>query len=817
MADTNISLRGVRVHNLRDVDVDIPLGKITAVSGVSGAGKSSLVFDALHAEAQRRYLQSFSANIRQCLDRLDRPDADSIGDLPPAIAIGHGAMTPGPRATVGSLTEIADYVRLLWARKGTLHCFQCAAPVLSRGPPEAVAFIQAQTAGVRLSVGFPSAPESLADEAAWRAGLREEGFVRLKVGDRIVRLDEPSAAENIAQGIVLVDRFETGKQSPDRLRESVDLAFQRGQGRLIIASDDAEWVFETRLRCAACNVDYDPLEPMHFDPNDPRGACVQCEGTGKKKKIEDCPACAGSALGETARNVFLGGWTFQTLWTASLREVKDFFDGLAEGAIENRVLREEARTRLGHLTRLHLGYLTLSRGGTTLSAGERKRIQLASALTSSLVQALYLFEEPSVGLHPRDIPALAKEMTHLRDAGNTVVLITHDLSLIAAADHVVDLGPGAGEDGGTVVYQGPPALLAHCEASLTGGYLAGTRSIGTSGRPRPLNQGVVTLRGASTHNLKNLTVDFPLGVLCAVTGVSGAGKSSLVQHTLYPALCEAKKKKVAPSTLPVFQALVGAGQIDDVLLMDQEPLPRSARSNAATYLKIFDDIRDLFAETADAKIRNFGPGTFSFNQPGGRCEACAGQGVQAVDMQFLADVVVTCPECHGTRFSQETLKIKVRNLNISEVLNLTVREAFRFFRAQKSVEKKLKTLLDVGLDYLRLGQATQTLSGGECQRLKLAGQLALGRKARCLFLLLEPTASLHPADVSGLLDCLDQLLATGHSVIVVEQNLDVIRNADHIIELGPDAGSEGGCLVAQGTPEEIAKVKLSPTGKCLRA
>ena len=479
------------------------------------------------------------------------------------------------------------------------------------------------------------------------------------------------------------------------------------------------------------------------------------------------------------------------------------------------MLLEQLRKRLGFLLAVELGYLSLERAAPTLSTGEARRVRLTAALASSLVQALYLFEEPTAGLHPRDVGKVVALLQALRDAGNTVVLIEHNLEVVAAADYVIDLGPGAGEEGGRLLYQGPPSGLAACADSVTAEFLRGEEGVPVPARRRPLTHGRLRLQGANAHNLRDLTVDFPLGVLCVVTGVSGAGKSTLVEGTLYPVLCRSKSKKKTHQAGEAAE-VEGAGQIEDVLLMDQEPLARTSRSNPATYLKLYDDIRELFADTSEARIRNFGPGAFSFNQPGGRCEVCEGQGTLTVDMQFLADVTMTCPECQGARFKRELLSVRVRSLSIAEVLNLTARQAFRFFRAQRSIEKRLKFLLDVGLDYLRLGQPIESLSGGECQRLKLAGHLASSRKPRCLFIIVEPATGLHLADVEHLLACFQRLLETGHSLLLIEHHLDIIKCADHVIDLGPGAGAAGGRVVATGTPEEITRVDESHTGQCLR-
>ncbi|MFO0968727.1 MAG: excinuclease ABC subunit UvrA [Gemmataceae bacterium] len=809
----SIPLRGVRVHNLRSVDVDVPLGKLTVVTGVSGAGKSSLVFDTLHAEAQRRYLQSFSTTVRQYLERLERPAADAIGDLPPAVAIGQAMPKPGPRSVVGGWSELGDTLGRLWSRAGVLHCLRCGQPARAQGPQDVERVIDSLPHGVRLSLGFASVPES--DAAVWGASLREEGFVRVWIAGAIHRLDEPLPPSDRA--IVLVDRFEVGKQAPARLRESIELAFQRGKGTLELLSDDRAWTFDCRLRCSRCDIVYAPLEPALFDLQRPRGLCPTCAGD-RTMGDAACPDCSGTGRNPEALAVRLGDLSWLECVTLPFGSLRARLAGMAEAA--------HWRTGCCCKTRLERSARSSAPPplpdarppGRDLSIGETKRIQLAAALAARLVQALYLIDEPTTGLHPRDTEALLTELRRLRDAGNTVVVIEHDRDVLHGADHIIDLGPGAGQDGGRVVYQGTPAGMEESEQaaeSLTLAHLKNEPEIRDARTPRR-PEGVIRLRGARTHNLQDLTVDFPLGVLCVVTGVSGAGKNSLVAHTLYPALARVKKKKPPPNPATRYDDLAGATRVEDVVLFDQTPLQRSARSNPATYLKIFDDIRDLYAETTDARIRNLGPGAFSFNQPGGRCEACAGQGVQTVDMHFLADVAVVCPECRGRRFMPDLLKIKVRNLDIAEALDLTVREAFRFFRAQPAIEKRLKLLLDVGLDYLRLGQPTQTLSGGECQRLKLAGQLAATRKSRCLFLLLEPTAGLHPADVTRLLDCFDGLVQAGHSLIVVEHDLDVIRSADHIIDLGPEAGAAGGRIVVAGTPEQVALTAASWTGRRLR-
>ena len=815
-----ITLHDVRVHNLKGIDVAIPLGRLTVVTGVSGAGKSSLVFDTLYAEAQRRYLQSFSTYTRQFLERYEKPDAEQIGDLPPAVAIRRSSAKTSPRATVGSLTEISEHLRLLFVRVGTIVCPACSRPVIAQRTEDVLAALQTMPAGTRCTIAFPAAPVAPVDQAPWLAALLEEGYFRIQVGGTIYRLGEQAVPALVSEEKIwiLLDRIEIGKTPADRLTESIAAAFRLGQGRLGILTDTTEFVFEQRFVCAGCAREFPTPEPRLFDTNDPLGACPTCLGLGVVGKSSDiCPTCQGRRWNADALAVQVAGKNIADWHALPLVELQETLLSLPDDQ-PTRMLLGQIRTRLQALTALDLGYLRLQQPAATLADGPARRIALAGALASNLVHVLYLIDEPTIGLHPRDTGKLIDALCRLRDRGNTVVVIEHDRTIIAAADHVIEIGPGAGEEGGQIVYHGPPANRREGEAPAEPEPTKGSGSAGASPSQRRRPTGFLKLSGANTNNLQNLSVAFPLGILCVITGVSGAGKSSLVEQTLYPALCPLKKKK-APGTLPHPRPLsqgergeiklTGAQHITDVILLDQQPLPHSSRSNPATYLKIFDEIRTLFAETADAKTRNFGPGHFSFNQPGGRCETCEGQGSLTIDMQFLADVTTTCPDCQGRRYRKEILDIKVRSRSIAEVLDLTIREAFRFFRAQPAIEKKLKVLLDVGLDYLRLGQAMDTLAGGEGQRLKLGGHLASSRKTGCLFLLIEPTAGLHPADVAKLLECFERLLSAGHSLIVIEHDLDVIGNADWVIDL------EEGRIVAQGTPEEVATVAASHTGRML--
>jgi excinuclease ABC subunit A len=826
---TAIRLRGVQVHNLQKIDLDIPLHALTVICGVSGAGKSSLALDTLYAEAYHRYLQSLSPQTRQYLEQVQKPDAEHIEDLPPAIAVSQRNLPQGPRTTVGTMTEVVDYLRLLFTRAGVQRCLKCGHVV----QPSTIADVLTAAAqipeGTRFSIAFPRKIGQGGSIQEQINQLREDGFVRAQLGDQVVRLEEVNAEALDAEATlwVLVDRLEVGKATGPRLSDSLETAFTFGRGRLGLLLDDRQMVFDQRSICPVCDTEYPALEARLLDFNDPTGACSACGGTGlvqagRKGKPAGtgdlCPDCNGQRLSELALAVMLEG---VNLGQASAWELRDLLAWCQKLSLppsrrkEGEMLLAQIVRRLENLGRLGLSYLTLNRSAPSLAAGEVLRLRMATALAVDLASVLYILDEPTTGLHPCEFPMLLQVVKELRDRGNTLVLVENNLEVIRNADHVIELGPGAGEEGGRVVYQGSTAELAASAESVTARYLSGQNRIRVRAQRRA-RRGSFQITGASIHNLNNLSVEVPLGVLCVLTGASGAGKSTLMEEVIYSGLSQVLDRKKKAELRPGAGRVIGAGQLGEVVCMDRRPLPRTARSNPVTYVKAFDAIREEFASTTDAKIRNFDAGAFSFNQPGGRCEECQGQGAVTVDMQFLADLTVACPECQGRRYKKEILDIKVRSLNIAEVLNLTVREAFRFFRAHPAIQKKLKPLLDVGLDYLRLGQATETLSGGEDQRLKLAGHLASSRKPRCLFLLDEPTAGLHPVDVTRLLDCFDRLLQAGHSLLIVENNLAVIKSADHVIDLGPGAGKEGGQVVAAGTPEEIAGVELSRTGLWLR-
>jgi excinuclease ABC subunit A len=938
--DKVISLRGVEVHNLKHIDLDLPRGKLIVVCGVSGSGKTSLALDTLYAEGQRRYIESFSAYTRQFLERLEKPAAEKITGIPPAIAVTHKHASRSGRSTVGTATETNDYLRLLFAKVGRVYCENDGVEV-RRDTPQSVAEQLAKLpAGVRFVLTASPAtfvntePLLLADE------FKERGFGRAIINSRTINLgDQPleSLVENVAARdmSIVIDRLAAGV-TPQRLRDSLETAFAVGGGNCTVlveegsveaalfagrgkqmVLDDRPWLaieFADQMRCTQCGREYIEPEPRLFSFNSPLGACTECEGFGNKIDIDmelvvpdpkktlregaiapwttpayeheyqelaalssdygvplevpyerlnddqkavifngvaerkfggllgffrwldrhkykmpirvfanrwktqrTCPGCHGARLRPEALAVKIAGKNIAEIGAMQVGDARRFIQEArfsdAEAAITQLPL-EQIASRLGYLQTAGLDYLTLDRSLKTLSGGELARVTLTSALGSSLVNMLYVLDEPSVGLHPADVDRLVQAIKRLRDRGNTVVVVEHEEAMLRAADLIIEIGPGAGERGGQVVFQGAPADIAGHPGSITGDFLAGRRGVSAAKERRPANHGWIRLAGAIGHNLKNVTVEFPLGMLCLVTGVSGAGKSTLVEDTLYPAI-RRRMRLEAPRPLP-YGDLYGDGQIDDTLLVDQSPIGRSPRSNPVTYIKAFDEIRAVFADTLEARTRNYTASHFSFNVGRGRCPKCEGDGYLAIDMQFLADVYMKCPECNGRRYRREILKVTYRGRNISEVLEMTVREAFTFFRGSTKVQARLKQLIDVGLDYLRLGQPANTLSGGEAQRLKLAGYMSAAKRSRTLFILDEPTTGLHFADVTQLLDCFDALLAVGHSLIIVEHNLQMLKAADWIIDVGPGAADEGGHIVSAGTPEEVARNPRSATGRLLK-
>ena len=946
LSTAHIALRGVEVHNLKKVDLDIPHRQLVVICGVSGSGKTSLALDTLYAEGQRRYIESFSAYTRQFLERLDKPAAEHIDGIPPSIAVTHKTAARSSRTTVGTATETHEYLRLLFARIGQVYCHRCGQSVHRDTPESAAELLAGLAEGTRYLITFtPPVGEGEESESVV-SSLVADGFVRALIGGRLISLSDRAHRPDLVSPSpgdplhVVVDRL-TGGVAEARLRDSLETAFRNGDGRcfafLQAASlagavaaglqqrlqkcpaqsiDDqpyARLAFSSQLTCEDCQVEYPKLEPQLFSFNSPLGACPTCEGFGNVidldmdlivpdpgKSLRDgaiapwntpayahelqellaladdydlpvdvpfrelqprhlqiirdgvaerdfggltgffawlerrkykmhlrvflsrwrsaspCPDCGGARLRPEALAVRIGGKNLAETSALKIHDALEFFRQLELSDRQRsvgRMMLEQVHSRLSFLDAAGVGYLTLNRPLKTLSGGELQRVALTSALGSSLVNMLYVLDEPSVGLHPCDTDRLFQAVARLRDRGNSVVVVEHEETFLRRADHLVEVGPGAGENGGQIVFEGTAAEMLESGQSLTGDYLSGRRGTTTPGSRRQPNHGWIRLTGARGNNLKNISVEFPLGVLCLVTGVSGAGKSTLIQDTLYPALCR-RKRKDADRPLPLDDCL-GDGQIDDLILVDQTPIGKSPRSNPVTYIKAFDAIRAVFADTLEARTHNYSAGHFSFNVDGGRCSACDGDGFVQIDMQFLADVYMKCSQCGGRRYRKEILEVTYRGKNIADVLEMSVRKAFSFFRGQQKVQTRLKRLIDVGLDYLRLGQPANTLSAGEAQRLKLAGYLAAAKRHRTLFLLDEPTTGLHFSDIVRLLDCFEALLSVGHSLIVVEHNLQLMKAADYIIDLGPGAADQGGQVVAFGTPEEVARNRNSLTGRFL--
>jgi excinuclease ABC subunit A len=894
-----IILRGVKVHNLKNVDLDIPLNKLIVVTGVSGSGKSSLAFDTLYAEGQRRYIESLSSYARQFLERMDKPDAETIEGIPPAIAIQQKGAAKNPRSTVATVTEIFDFLRVLFARIGTVHCLRCGRPVRRDTIDTMVGELLGEPAGTRVLVTF-SWPRERA-----LAALKKDGFTRAVSAGRVVEID--AAAKRTGPLDILVDRITLGVDERERVADSLEMALKKGGGRTLVRTEDGrEFRFSEKPECKACRLAAEDPYPNLFSFNSPHGACPECHGFGdlavidedkvvpdtsktleqgavepwtkplskgmqkellaearrrriptnvpfgdlrkdqqrfvldggdgyygvkgffdwlqsKKYKVQvrvllsryrkyvACPACAKTRLNARALNVKVKGLNIGEVVGMTVRQASDFFAGLRLEPFESQVadkLVHEIRSRLKFLLEVGLDYIALDRMTFTLSGGEAQRINLAAALSASLVGTLFVLDEPSIGLHPRDNLRLVEILRSLKDIGNTVVVVEHDPDIVRAAEHVVDMGPRAGEAGGEVVFEGPwPAFLASPE-SLTAQYIRGEKEIAVPAARR-LSRSFLEIRGAHKHNLKNIDVRIPLGAFTCVTGVSGSGKSTLLHDVLFRGF-----QGVSDNG---FREIRGKDKVNKVIMVDQSPLSASPRSIPATYTKAMDGIRDLFSQTREAKLMGFRPGYFSFNTAGGRCEDCKGAGVQVVEMQFLSDVSLVCDACKGKRFKNEILEVRWNGKNIDEALGLSVTEACLFFAGRPEITKKLYPLVEVGLGYLKLGQPTTTLSGGELQRIKLAYHLVHEKGKKILYLFDEPTIGLHPYDVAVLLRSFQRLVNEGHSVVVIEHNLDVIKSADHVIDLGPEGGDAGGRVVAQGTPEKVSQSRRSITAKYLKA
>ncbi|MBC8651593.1 excinuclease ABC subunit UvrA [Pseudomonas sp. MTM4] len=934
-----ILIRGARTHNLKNIDLTLPRDKLIVITGLSGSGKSSLAFDTLYAEGQRRYVESLSAYARQFLSMMEKPDVDTIEGLSPAISIEQKSTSHNPRSTVGTITEIYDYLRLLYARVGTPRCPDHDAPLEAQTVSQMVDQVLALPEGRKLMLLAPVIRERKGEHLAVFDELRAQGFVRARINGRLYELDElPKLDKQKKHSIdVVVDRFKVRSDLQQRLAESFETALKLADGIALVASmddenDTEEMIFSARFACPICGHSISELEPKLFSFNNPAGACPTCDGLGVKQffdakrlvngeltlaegairgwdrrnvyyfqmlgslashygfsldepfdslpaeqqkvvlrgsgkenvdfrylndrgdivkrshpfegiipnlerryretesnsvreelgkylSTQPCPECRGTRLRREARHVWVGDKTLPAVTGLPIGDATEYFGDLSligrRGEIADKILKE-IRERLQFLVNVGLDYLTLDRSADTLSGGEAQRIRLASQIGAGLVGVMYILDEPSIGLHQRDNERLLGTLRHLRDIGNTVIVVEHDEDAIRLADYVVDIGPGAGVHGGQIVAQGTPDEVMNNPASLTGGYLSGRVNILYPAQRTPRDTSkLLRLKGARGNNLRNVDLEIPVGLLTCITGVSGSGKSTLINNTLFPitatALNGATTLEVAPH-----DSFDGLQHLDKVVDIDQSPIGRTPRSNPATYTGLFTPIRELFAGVPEARSRGYGPGRFSFNVKGGRCEACQGDGVIKVEMHFLPDIYVPCDVCKGKRYNRETLEVKYKGKSITEVLDMTIEEAREFFAPVPAVARKLQTLIDVGLSYIKLGQSATTLSGGEAQRVKLSRELSKRDTGKTLYILDEPTTGLHFADIQQLLDVLHRLRDHGNTVVVIEHNLDVIKTADWLVDLGPEGGSKGGQIIATGTPENVAEMPQSHTGHFLK-
>ena len=929
--------KGIRVHNLKNLDIKIPLNKFTVITGVSGSGKSSLAFDTLYAEGQRRYVESFSAYARQFLERIDKPDVDHIEGIPAAIALEQKNPVKNRRSTVGTATEINDYLRLLFSKIGKTYCEKCNGLVKKDSVSEIVTRISELDIGTKLLVVFPVQKDKDIKYEQHLLNLKESGVIRILAKGKVIDISTQCSGKNIygigkSKSVFgIVDRIIVKDNIVERYRDAIETSYRLGGGRVCIAfvkNESVEnnttslnwvvkWKFSNISMCNECEIEYSEPEPQLFSFNNPLGACKVCQGFGntveidmdlvipnKEKSIEEgaiapwntpkflpfkeelisasskhkipinipyyklnkkqiklimdgtddfygiseffkkldskkykmhvrvllskyrgykmCTSCLGSRLNSSALHVKVDKFNIADICMMNIEKAAKFFDKLKLSKYENEIAHlmiNELKKRLGYMVHVGLGYLTLDRLTRSLSGGESQRVNLTTSLGSALVNTLYILDEPSIGLHPRDTDRLIWTLKKLNDLGNTVIVVEHDREIIKASDNILDIGPGAGENGGAIVYNGPTKgiFLKNNKinnASLTMQYLSGKKEISVPEQRRRPNKKKILLKGSSQNNLKCIDVVFPLELFVCITGISGSGKSTLVKETLFGAV----KNKLKGESVYVgkFNSVSGQNNIKDVVLIDQSPIGRTPRSNPITYVKVFDEIRKLFANTKQARLLNKQAGHFSFNVPGGRCDNCDGGGQEKIEMQFLADIYVTCEYCQGKRFKKDILEIKYKNKNIFEVLDMTVDDAYEFFNESSKISTGLQYLMDTGLGYLRLGQSATTLSGGEAQRLKLATFMSKSTTDQMLFIFDEPTTGLHFHDIQKLLKCFNRLVDVGHSLIVIEHNIDVIKCADYIIDLGPEGGDNGGKVICCGTPEEIIETENSYTGRYLR-
>jgi excinuclease ABC subunit A len=825
-----IALRGARQHNLKNIDVDIPRNQLVVLTGLSGSGKSTLAFDTLYAEGQRRYVESLSTYARQFLERLGKPDVDAIDGLSPAIAIEQRTAGHNPRSTVGTVTEVYDYLRLLFARIGVPHCHQCGRPIVMVSVDQIIDGIASAANGTKIIILAPLVQNQSGSQKALINKLKRDGFARVRVDGDLVDLESLSSlSHNTAHSVdVVIDRLVQKAGLRNRIADSLELAMSLSEGRVLVDlyppnADTVSLQFSEKTACPTCGTNYPDFEPAHFSFNSPHGACPVCAGLGSTTShdptlnFQTCPACRGARLKPESLAVKIEGRSIHEITTLDISQALFFFRQMrleGQKAMIAEKIIQKIRERLDFLHDVGVAYLTLDRATHTLSGGESQRIRLATQIGAKLTGVLYVLDEPSIGLHPRDNQKLLCSLMKMRDMGNTVLVVEHDQETIMAADHVIDMGPGAGMQGGQIVFAGPPQALVLSDTSLTGRYLGGRLTIPVPMHRRPGNGRRITLIGASHNNLKEITVDFPLGCMICVTGVSGSGKSSLVIETLYKALCRhLYKSEIAAGP---YEGIKGLAYIDKAIDIDQSPIGKTPNSNPGTYTGVFDAIRDIFSKTPEARIRGYKAGRFSFNVKGGRCESCKGDGIIKIGMHFLPDVYVPCDVCNGKRYNRETLEVRYKGKNIAEVLDMTVNQAWTYFeRLGGSIRQILQTLIDVGLGYIHLGQSAPTLSGGEAQRMKLARELGKHGTGRTLYILDEPTTGLHMEDINKLLMVLNRLVDKGNTVVVIEHNLDVIKTADHVIDLGPEGGNGGGYVMATGSPEELTYQPTSYTGAFL--
>jgi len=828
----SIIIKGAREHNLKNIDVELPRDKLVVITGLSGSGKSSLAFDTIYAEGQRRYVESLSAYARQFLEQMGKPDVDSIEGLSPAISIEQKSSSHNPRSTVGTVTEIYDYLRLLFARVGRPSCFQCGDEITAQTVQQMVDAISSLPEGSKFQVLAPIVRSRKGEYRKELLDMRRAGYVRARIDGKIVDLGEDITLDKQKKHTIeiIVDRLlmKPGDVLARRLTDSVETSLKLAGGLVGVLTENGHLsLYSEKLACIRCGVSYPEITPRVFSFNSPHGACPACDGIGYAMTpdgsddedftlLELCEVCKGARLRPESLAVKVATRSISEVTHFSVRAAADFFNSLTfterELVIAHRILKE-IRERLGFLVNVGLDYLTLDRAAATLSGGEGQRIRLATQIGSGLVGVLYILDEPSIGLHQRDNRRLLQTLLRLRDLGNTVVVVEHDAETMMAADHLLDMGPGAGTHGGQVIAQGAPTDVMGNLDSLTGQYLRGTQMVSLPRRQRK-PKGLLSIVGAAKHNLKGMTAKIPLGLLTCVTGVSGSGKSTLVLEVLFHSLSQLlyhRKPKIDGC-----KELLGADALDKVIDIDQSPIGRTPRSNPATYTGLFSFIRDLYSNLPESRVRGYKPGRYSFNVKGGRCEACQGDGLIKIEMHFLPDVYVTCEVCKGQRYNRETMEIHHKGKSIADVLNMTVDDAVEFFEHIPFIKRKLDTLHDVGLHYVKLGQSATTLSGGEAQRVKLSRELSKRPTGRTMYILDEPTTGLHFADVQRLLDVLDRLVEAGNTVLVIEHNLDVIKNADWIIDLGPEGGDRGGEIVAEGPPKEIARSKRSYTGQVLK-